>query len=133
MQTHRDDDAPDSEALKRFREAFGDQPHVHADEPRKLHDVLRDRRLAELRDKAAKMVAAGESQITAGAPGEAEVFCRCIGRVTVRKLPRDPLCTRISVGGMPGDDSTNYLVYRGDGAEVRRLLTEALDSMGDLP
>jgi len=118
MQTHRDDDVPSGF----LQEMFGKQ----ADDAEKTL-------LAKLEPKAIDMTEGKENLITAGADGERELFCRRIGRITVRRLPEDPQCTRISVGGAPGLSRTNYLVFRGSSDEVRRLLQDAVDAMADIP
>ena len=87
--------------------------------------------LAHLRTKAEAMVAAGESQITAGKPGEqARAEYRRAG-VSVRHLPDDEHgILRISIGGHPDQPmDSSYLVFRGDRGQCQSLLRRALKAL----
>ena len=46
----------------------------------------------------------------------------------IRK-PLDPIATRISAGGIKGE---NYIVYRGSIQEVRNILSQALEELNKL-
>lgn len=50
------------------------------------------------------------------------------GMKIIRK-PLDPIATRISAGGIEGK---NYIVYRGDVKEVKKILQEALTKLNTM-
>lgn len=101
MQTHEDRDAPDAAWLD------------------------------SLRAKAAKMVDAGESQMTAGKPGEEPLAEYRRAGVTVRQLPEDEYgILRLSIGAHPDAWlDTAYLVFRGDRGKCQSLLRRALRAL----
>lgn len=84
-----------------------------------------------LRDKAERMVEAGESQITTGKPGEEVLSEYKRAGVLVRQLPDDEHgILRISIGGHPDEPfDTSYLVFRGDRGAVQSLLRRALKAL----
>lgn len=104
MQTHRDDDA-----VKAFEVTV--------------------KAIKELEGKAVKMIREGTSRITAGAPGEKVLHEEDVGPFTIRQLPIDPLCLRISIGEIPSMSESAYLVFRGDLDDVIDLLERALAAM----
>lgn len=66
------------------------------------------------------------TRITAERPILAETRGTSEGtEILVRKMPNDPLCLRISIGGTK--DGGYYVVYRGDESEVEACLKAALD------
>jgi hypothetical protein len=62
--------------------------------------------------------------ITQPAPGERVLWEYFMGHVLIRQLPDDPLALRISIGEVSRDGAM-YLVFRGDPAEVGRVLMRA--------
>lgn len=84
--------------------------------------------LEQLQKKAEKMLARGESSITAGRPEEEAIFSQQIGTIFVRRLPDDPLALRVSVGEGRLSESA-YLVFRGDPRDCIELLERGLSAM----
>jgi len=84
--------------------------------------------MRRLQERAESMTSRGESQITAGAPGEEALAVWRYREMQVTHMPDDPDgILRISVGG--GEDlpvNANYLVFRGDVGKCRALLQKAL-------
>lgn len=113
MQTHSDRDVPVPAAL---RDALAGP-------------LGADRRRA-LEERARGMVERGESQITAGAPGERVLGETSRYGVFVRRLPNDDDCLRISIGEALIDDA-RYLVFRGDPAACAALLERAARALRD--
>jgi len=107
MQTHDDADAPKG-MFKQFEEAV---------DMRKLEDL------------AARMTAAGDNQITAGAPGEEALWASQVGTIFVRRLPDDELALRVSIGEGHRISDSAYLVFRGDPHHVTELLERCLSAM----
>jgi len=86
--------------------------------------------IKSLEDKAEKMQAAGESQITAGKPDEQILDQWKWNGVYVRQLPPDEHgILRISIGGGDTPSPLNYLVFRGDHGECVDLLRKALKAL----
>lgn len=81
--------------------------------------------LERLRMKAQQMTAAGANRITAGHPDEKDLGTQECDGVTIRRMPADPLCLRISIGEAPALDGSAYLVFRGDPGAVLALLDRA--------
>lgn len=87
-------------------------------------------RMDTVKAKAERMLAAKESVITAGAPGEAVLAEETHNRVCVRKLPDDPLdVLRISVGEAVGIGDSAYCVIRGDKLAALELLRRAVRAL----
>jgi len=84
--------------------------------------------LQRLSKRADRMLAAGESEITSGKPGEEPLAVWRHGDIQVTHMPDDPDgVLRLSIGG--GDDTPvkcNYLVFRGDVGKCESLLRKAL-------
>ena len=126
MQTHDDADAP--RMSKKLREMFlGEGADTDAEE-----------RLARLQQRATKMLERGESSLTVGRPGESTLKEAIKYGVTLRRLPPDPDCLRISVGEVIGIPEGRYLVFRGDPKaclaileRAARALRDSLDKMKD--
>jgi hypothetical protein len=87
--------------------------------------------LDSLRDKADAMTEAGESQITAGKPGEKPIADYVRAGVRVMQLPDDEHgILRLSIGGHPAAPfDTAYLVFRGDRGQCQSLLRRALKAL----
>lgn len=84
--------------------------------------------LEALREKADRMVANKQSEITAGKEGEKDLASWKHGDIQVRHMPDDEHgVLRISAGGStePGLPF-NYLVFRGDVGKCEALLRKAL-------
>lgn len=82
-----------------------------------------------LKQKAEEMTARKENLITAGKPGEKELFAQQVGLIFVRRLPDDPLALRISIGEARDVEESAYLVFRGDPEWVMELLDRAVSAM----
>ncbi|MGH7501301.1 MAG: hypothetical protein ACREL7_06020 [Longimicrobiales bacterium] len=89
--------------------------------------------LDSLRSKAERMMAAGESEITAGREREGETPLSEYVRdgVHVRQLPDDEHgILRISIGAAPYQvGETSYLVFRGDRGRCQSLVRRALKAL----
>jgi len=87
--------------------------------------------LDSLREKADAMIAVGESQITAGKPGEKPLVEYVRAGVRVTQLPDDEHgILRLSIGGHPAAPfDTAYLVFRGDRGQCQSLLRRALKAL----
>ena len=108
MQTHRDSDAQNSTLRELFAEGSNE--------------------MERLKERAGEMVAKGESQITAGKPGEAPLIETVIRGVHVRQLPDDEQgITRVSVGGVTGEFV--YCTFRGKVGSSRAMLLAALRAL----
>lgn len=85
----------------------------------------------ELEKKAERMVEAGESQITAGKPGEKPTTEYKRAGVLVRQMPDDEHgVLRISIGGHPDAPfDSSYVVFRGNRGAVQSLLRRALKAL----
>jgi len=86
---------------------------------------------ASLEAKAAKMVAAADSTITAGVDGEPVLAEWRQNRMTCIQRPDDEHgILRISVGGdHPLHKSLNYCVFRGDRTRCAYLLEQAVRAL----
>lgn len=83
--------------------------------------------LRSLEDKATRMKAAGQSEITTGGGPLAEWQH---GRVRVRKMPDDEHgLLRISVGGGDTPLEGDYCTFRGDREQCIALLNRALNAL----
>ena len=111
MQTHPDYDSPN---FQRFIDMFESEK------------TAAELTLEAMKLKAERMMEAGESQITAGAPGEEVVDEDTTPHCHVKQLPDDPLALRISIGEGRGIPESRYLVFRGDPQEVVDLLDRAM-------
>lgn len=111
MQTHPDGDAAQG---RRLRELFGADSDPRAE------------KLAALEQRAREMVANGESEITAGRPGEESLGDLSTPHGHVRRLPDDTLALRISIGEGRGIPDSRYIVFRGDPGECLELLERAV-------
>lgn len=94
--------------------------------------------LSRLEERAARMTAAGESRVTAGAPGEPVLAAWRHAGIVVRQMPDDPDALRVSVGqvlggGPESEDDDAYCVFRGRYEEVRTLLRRALVALERRP
>lgn len=124
MQSHRDHDAERAamEALRKY---------VSEDESNATTEEKED--LEKLKAVADEMVAKRESLITAGAPGEKEIFSKnvrsCGVDILLRQLPDDPLCLRISIGEGHRIPGSAYCVFRGDLIKAIALLKQARVAM----
>lgn len=91
--------------------------------------------LDQLRTRAGIVQAMGQSQITAGKPGEEALATWKANGVSIRHMPPDEQgILRISIGG--GDDlpvPLNYLVFRGEHAKCINLLRAALKALEQGP
>ena len=81
-----------------------------------------------LKEKAEEMTRKKENLITAGKPGEEEVFSAQVGTIFVCRRPTDPLALRISIGE-GASKNTAYCVFRGDEQDCLELLERALAAM----
>ena len=81
-----------------------------------------------IEEKAAGMVRNRESEITAGKPGEEAIREQEVDGMLIRRLPDDPLCLRISIGGSPLVPNSFYFVFRGDATEIEGLLDRAREA-----
>ena len=80
-------------------------------------------------EKAKALTEAGANRITAGMPGEKELYSENIGGIQVTCMPDDPLATRISIGKPHDLDEGAYLVFRGKPSDVEMLLQQALAAL----
>jgi len=93
-----------------------------------------DRFMQQLRERAEKMKASGDSEITGGKPGEKPLAKWKHGDVHVKHMPDDEQgILRISAGGGNTPVPLNYLVIRGDVSECVNLLTKALAALKAAP
>ena len=128
MQTHKDEDHEGVEKLTReFREVHVEETR---DDPSGDFEEHSEQKTRELRmvleDRAAEMVAAGESQIASGKAGERSVGVLDAFGVRVTRLPDDELALRVSVGKAHGVvGASRYLVFRGDPEAVAALIKRA--------
>ena len=88
----------------------------------------RDAMIQELEERAKKMVEKGESQITAGKPGEEILDEWILDNIRVRKLPDDSVL-RISIGGQGILGVTGYCTFRGNHDSCIDLLERALGAL----
>ncbi len=93
-------------------------------------DSYRQAWLRSLEQKAARMTAAGKSQITAGKPMEEALAEWKANGVGVTQLPPDEHgILRISIGGGDTPARVNYCVFRGGHGRCVDLLRKALKAM----
>lgn len=83
-----------------------------------------------IEEKADRLTRQRLNLITGGQRGEKPLYEDFIGSTLVRRLPDDPHCNRISIGG--GGVLSNhgqYVVYRGRPSEIIELLKRALKAV----
>lgn len=85
--------------------------------------------LKELETLAAQRLADGTSKITAGAADEAPIREEQVGMFTIRQMPDDPLCLRVSIGESNDVAESGYLVFRGPADQIEPLLVRALSAL----
>lgn len=85
--------------------------------------------LKNLKRRAEAMVGKGESEITAGRPGEVMLSVQQNYGMTIVQWPEDPDCLRISIGEVQDGSPTRYLTYRGDPKKCLDLLERAVNAL----
>lgn len=121
LEVHTTDhvDYPNGHAEVRRMQTHEDRDFM--DTPETAEDVVK-----RLEGRAVKMMATGQSSITAGRPGEKAEAEEQVGQFVIRRLPDDTDCLRISIGEPAVVKLGAYLVYRGHTEDVIGLLERAL-------
>ena len=79
-----------------------------------------------LQDRGVDMLKRRLSTIAAGEETDRVLFERLNGKVSIKQLPADPDCLRISIGEVNSSEREKYIVFRGDIRRVRTVLQRML-------
>jgi len=101
---------------------------THPDSDAETSSVLRQM-FSNLEARAKDNLARGDTVVTAGKPGEQALAEERIGDVSVKRLPDDPDCLRVSIGGPDIPNQFTYLVFRGHPKSAEEQIRRAYEAI----